>query len=675
MLHSPCTKTEVARATSTRYCTLSRDAISVPEAEQRHHFARERLPDNGLSSYHFPKLARQGRIAVGPVDRVTFDNVIKGRSAIFPLSYTLHLLATKRGKMEKSLPLQEQPQPPRQAQKPAIAGILLPLAAAAYFLSPFSYLHIPSRSNDVSIQGPRCAQPAPLFPGSSGDELDHAYNYVSSDAFRNETIARLSGAVKIPTQSFDDMGPIGEDKRWDVMYDFAEYLKKTFPRVHKDLKAETVNTHGLVYTWQGSDSELKPTLLMAHQDVVPVPDATIDAWTHPPFEGVYDGSYIWGRGASDCKNQLIAILETVELLLDAGYKPKRSIVLSFGFDEEISGRQGAGHLAPFLLERYGADGIAALVDEGSTFEKAWGQTFAKPGVGEKGYTDVHVVIRMPGGHSSIPSDHTSIGVAAELIQAIEAQQYPAHLTDDNPYLGQLYCGAEHAPSFPKKLSKLLSSRSKHALPSCAKKPTTDQLALEAAKQGPAVQYLLQTSQAVDVIRGGVKVNALPERTEVVINHRINIGESPSTAFDHVTSLARPIAQKYNLSLHAFDNTTEEANSIALSASPNTLAVAPVTPTNTDTTTPYSILAGTVRAVYGEDVIVAPGIMTGNTDTRYYWDLTRNIFRFGPGYDAELDDGLGNIHTVDERVSVTNHVNAVRWFMLWVRNLDGAELEG
>lgn len=80
------TKTEVARATSTRYCTLSRDAIAVPEAEERHHFARERLPDNGLSSYHFPKLARQGRIAVGPVDRVTFDNVIKGRSAIFPLS-------------------------------------------------------------------------------------------------------------------------------------------------------------------------------------------------------------------------------------------------------------------------------------------------------------------------------------------------------------------------------------------------------------------------------------------------------------------------------------------------------------------------------------------------------------------------------------------------------------
>ena len=577
---------------------------------------------------------------------------------------------------EKTLPLQEQPQPPRAASRPrrAIAGVLLPLALAAYFLTS-STPQWPLTSANTALQTPKSAQPAPLFPGND-DQVNRAYDHVSSESFRNGTIIRLSGAVRVPTQSFDDMGAIGEDKRWDVMYDFADYLKNTFPRVHKDLKAEKVNTHGLVYTWEGSNKDLKPTLLMAHQDVVPVPDATIDAWTHPPFEGVYDGSYIWGRGASDCKNQLIAIMETIELLLDAGYKPKRSIVVSFGFDEEISGRQGAGHLAPFLFERYGTDGIAVAVDEGSTFEKVWGQTFAKPGVGEKGYTDVHVVVRMPGGHSSIPSDHTSIGVASELIQAIEAQQYPAHLTEENPYLSQLYCGAEHAPDFPKKLSKLLTARAKsQQQPTCQKKKKkTDHLALEAGKAGPGTKYLMQTSQAVDVITGGVKVNALPERTEVIVNHRINIGESPQTAFDHMTSLAQPLAKKYNLTLHAFDGTVEAPLSISLSKSPNTLDVAPVTPTNVDVVSPYAVLAGTVRAVYGEDIIVAPGIMTGNTDTRYYWDLTKHIFRFGPGFDAELDNGMGSIHTVDEKVSVTNHVNAVKWFMLFVRNMDEAELE-
>lgn len=242
------------------------------------------------------------------------------------------------------------------------------------------------------------------------------------------------------------------------MYKFADYLKKIFPRVHEHMEPEIVNTHGLIFTWKGSDKDLKPLLLMAHQDVVPVPNATVGAWTHPPFSGHYDGHYIWGRGSSDCKNQLIAVMETMELLLDAGYKPKRSIVLSFGFDEECSGRQGAGHLAPFLYDRYGKDGIAALVDEGGGFTEAWGSIFAAAGTGEKGYTDVFITIRMPGGHSSVPYDHTSIGVLSELITEIEAEQYPTYLTDDNPYLGQLQCGAARTPDFPKKVKKLLGKR-------------------------------------------------------------------------------------------------------------------------------------------------------------------------------------------------------------------------
>ena len=575
---------------------------------------------------------------------------------------------------EKLLPMAIEPQAPRAAPKSrrSAAGIIALLIFAIYFLIPsllpdstHRLLPYPSFKKPT---GPQCLQPAPLLPVPGDANLDRMYDYLSTPAFRNASIIRLSGAVRIDTQSFDDMGKIGEDKRWDTMYDFHGYLMATFPRVHEKLKVEKVNTHGLIYTWQGSDSELKPTLLMAHQDVVPVPDSTLDAWTHPPFEGVYDGQYIWGRGASDCKNQLIAAMETVELLLDAGYKPKRTIVLSFGFDEEISGREGAGHLAPFLLDRYGKDGVAAIVDEGATFEKVWGTTFAKPGVGEKGYTDVHITVRMPGGHSSIPSDHTSIGVLSELITLIEAHPYKTYLRDNNPYLGQLQCGAEHSPNFPHKLKKLLG---KHSSSTCKAKP--DALANEAAKAGPAVRYLMQTSQAADVINGGVKVNALPERTSAIINHRINIGEEPKTVWDHVTALAKPVAEKHNLTLNAFNGKIEAPLSITLWPSETTLDVAPITPTDTTSITPYYILAGTTRGLYGEDIIVAPGIMTGNTDTRYYWDITKHIFRFGPGYDAELDNGLGNIHTVDEKVSVTNHVNAVKWFTLFVRNMDGADM--
>lgn len=494
----------------------------------------------------------------------------------------------------------------------------------------YAYFHNHSHSEyDDGILKSQCQQPDPLFPSSDNKDLEDMYEFISSDTFKAGSIRRHSGAVKIPTESFDTMGPIGEDERWEVMYTFQNYLRDNFPLVHQYMHPEVVNTHGLLYTYEGSDETLKPVLFLAHYDVVPVPESTVESWTHPPYSGYYDGTFIWGRGASDCKNQLIAVMEAMELFIKYDFKPKRTIILSFGFDEESNGRRGAGSLAPRLLNRYGKDGIAAIVDEGAQFQKAWGTVFAVTGTAEKGSTDVHITVRMPGGHSSIPSDHTSIGVLSELIRKIEAEQYPTYLKDDNPYFGQLQCGAANSADFPKDLKKLLGERSSNT---CSSKP--DYLALEAAKQGKGIQYLMQTSQAVTMIEGGVKVNALPERASVTINHRVNVGDEPELVWDHLTSLAQETAKKHNLTLHAFDGVQEEAESISLWHSPNTLRVAPVTPINVDRNTPYRILAGTVRAVYGEEIIVSPGMSTGNTDTRFYWDLTRHIFRFGPGFDPE-----------------------------------------
>lgn len=497
-------------------------------------------------------------------------------------------------------------------------------------------------------------------------------DFLQSDTFRNKSIERLSGAVQIPTESFDDMGKVGSDPRWDIFSPFADYLEKTFPLVHSTLQLEKINTHALLYTWAGSNPDLKPTLLMAHQDVVPVPAATVKQWTHPPFSGYYDGKFVWGRGSSDCKNQLVGILEAVEALIDAGFAPKRTLILSFGFDEEISGRDGAGHLAPFLLKRYGHNSIAVIVDEGATIAESWGANFAMPGVAEKGYVDVDIVVRMPGGHSSIPPQHNGIGVAAELISLIEANPYEPYLDDENPYLSLLHCGAEHAPEFPSKLKHLLHKRdSKHR--SCKNKGHKDGLALEASKAGLDIKYLMTTSVAVDLINGGVKTNALPERTQFTVNHRINVGSNAQTILSHITSLAAKVASEHNLTLTPF-NGTESPSSITLSHRATLLEPAPVTPSTVDPQHPsaYSVLAGTTRALYGEALLVAPGIMTGNTDTRYYWDLSENIFRYAPGWDR-LQKGLGSIHTVDERIGVQAHVDTVRWMGMFVRNVDEARL--
>src|SRR5690606_19548347 len=86
------------------------------------------------------------------------------------------------------------------------------------------------------------------------------------------------------------------------------------------------------------------------------------AWTHPPFEGVVD-EFVWGRGTLDDKGAVVSILTAIEALVDEGFAPRRTILLAFGSDEEISGKNGAGK----IVDRLRASGIEpeVVLDEGN----------------------------------------------------------------------------------------------------------------------------------------------------------------------------------------------------------------------------------------------------------------------------------------------------------------------
>ena len=71
-------------------------------------------------------------------------------------------------------------------------------------------------------------------------------------------------------------------------------------------------------------------MLMGHMDVVPVVPGTETDWTHNPFSGHVDDTYIWGRGAIDMKDQVAGILEAVEYALAHGWQHERTLLLAFG---------------------------------------------------------------------------------------------------------------------------------------------------------------------------------------------------------------------------------------------------------------------------------------------------------------------------------------------------------
>ena len=111
-------------------------------------------------------------------------------------------------------------------------------------------------------------------------------------AIRDGAAERLAGSLRIRTVSSED--PAAFDA--DAFGTLHQYLQTAFPRVHAQLRRETVGTHSLLYTWQGSDSSLNPILLIGHLDVVPVETGTPEKWQHDPFGGRIVDGFIWGHG-------------------------------------------------------------------------------------------------------------------------------------------------------------------------------------------------------------------------------------------------------------------------------------------------------------------------------------------------------------------------------------------
>ncbi len=230
-----------------------------------------------------------------------------------------------------------------------------------------------------------------------------------------------------------------ETTDWSEFYRFQDHLRASFPRVMAAGTFELVG-HSVLIRVPGTEPETpdgaNAVQLIAHQDVVPVVPGTEGEWVHGAFEGYVDDEWVWGRGALDIKDMLMAELEAVEHLLASGKKPAKTIYLTFGEDEEVRSL-GATALAAEMAKR----GIRTqwLIDEGTTtfFD---GAAYGAPGtvvsdicISQKGYLDIKLTAKGAGGHSSNPFGGTSL---ERLCRAV------ARITDAKPApeLGSIVAG-------------------------------------------------------------------------------------------------------------------------------------------------------------------------------------------------------------------------------------------
>lgn len=439
---------------------------------------------------------------------------------------------------------------------------------------------------------------------------------------------RLAGAIRCRTVSVSEQGPVPAE----ALDALRRHLEASFPLTHRQLEREAVAEHSLLYTWKGSDPSLKPVLLMAHMDVVPVEPGTEARWTHPPFSGQVAGGFVWGRGALDDKGALLGTLEGVEALLARGFAPERTVLLAFGHDEEVLG-SGARAIAARLRAR--GVGLEAVLDEGSGLMDGFVPGLAAPvgliGLAEKGYLSIELTATARGGHSSMPSKPSAIGRLARAITRLEARPVPGGI--DGPV-------------------RLLLDRLGPEL------PLLQRIALanlwlfggvleHAMARSPAVDALQRTTTAVTMVRGGVKENVLPAQATAVVNFRVRPGDLTEGLLAHV----REVVDDPGLSI-------------------TVLSESPPSPVSPAEGSGYSGLEAAVREVF-EGAPVAPTLVIGATDSRHFVSLARGVYRFAP-LRVRTED-LARIHGTDERVGVEDHARGIRFFARLIERWTGSHV--
>ena len=448
-------------------------------------------------------------------------------------------------------------------------------------------------------------------------------NYEKPIEIDNSSLTNLSRAVFFRTVSNADFALTDTTE----FIAFHSFLDSTYPLILENLEKENFNNYALLYKWQGSNSALKPVVLMAHQDVVPVVE---ENWEKGPFSGLNDGTFIWGRGTLDDKGSLISIFEAVEKLLTEGITPERTIYFAFGDDEEVNG-MGARSLAATLKER-GVDAEMVL-DEGMVITSGVVPMISDPvaliGTSEKGYLTVELKSTFVGGHPSMPKAETAISILSKAVVKI-TENRPAPVFTA-PVVGFLnYIG----PEIPWPARIVFANR--WLLGGVLKSIYTG--------TGPG-NATVRSTTAPTMFNAGIKDNVLPTEAVATVNFRLLPGDDSEKIVNHLIK----VIDDERVSVIPLGNSKKPAN---VSAIDNPA---------------FETLSSTIKESF-ENTYVAPTLMLASSDSYHYAEVSENVYRFAP-YQLNSED-LDRLHSDNERITIENYKNMINFYYRLLKNFQG-----
>ena len=435
----------------------------------------------------------------------------------------------------------------------------------------------------------------------------------------DDVVQKLGEMIKIPTISYEDKSKID----YEQYYKYINKVKELFPTVFEKGEWEITKELAFKIKIKGKKSD-SPTVLMAHYDVVPV----TEGWKHDPFLGEVVDGYLYGRGTLDTKITMACSLNAVEDALKKGYVPEQDLYLCYGANEEIFGDSQEK-----IVEWFKKEGIVPglVFDEGggviSNAFPGVKEDTAFLGMVEKGMVNIKLSYKGNGGHSSTPRKNgPAIRLAKALIKLEKNQMKPQLIKTTREMIDIM---GRHS-SFGLKIIFANMWLFEGLLKKIFQIASAD------------TRALVQSTFAFTILNGGNQTNIIPNQVEANINVRVAPFDTIESIIEHV----KKVIDDDEIEVTSFDErrTYKECS------------------TDQDG---YRKIRSTVYETY-DNVVVAPFIMLGGTDAKYYCNVSPCVIRFSP-MKVTNEDRKG-IHGLDEQIKVESLLKCQEFYQRLLKKI-------
>jgi len=348
--------------------------------------------------------------------------------------------------------------------------------------------------------------------------------------------------------------------------------------------------------------------MYGHADVVPVED---QPWTKPPFQGLIEEGWVYGRGAVDMKGALAMMAAAMIRFQVRGIPPAKGILFMVVPDEE-GGGSGARYMVEHQPEVF--RGVRHAIGEFGAFSMdVMGKRLFPVMIAEKQLCTVRGIFTGHGGHGSVPEMGGAVAQSSAFLHELTKKGLPIHVT---PVVRRMLKSMGAALPFP---SGLLLRLLTHPMLAPILLPLM-------GSSGDLFRALLSNTANPTIIRCGEKENVTPDRVTVVFDGRLLPGV---TCEEFLTELrALPYGDRCRFEILEASGNSKEPDM-----------------------TMFPMLSELLSENMDRAEHVIPALVTGATDGRSLSKLGIQTYGFTP---MEFPEGTALqslLHGPDERVPV------------------------